>query len=177
MARQVRYKLLIDWDRNGTFTDESSYLISASGNMSYAPLNKAVLDGRGVVDTMSLTLRNNDGRFSSLNSAGPLYAWLGNGGGYRAPVRFEVSIDGGANYTRIFTGVAKAPTERTATPRGIRQVTLLCRSREELLLQARASTPLANLVAHRLVALRLTGNKSAAEKASLLTDASRHPVN
>lgn len=148
MARQVRYKLLIDWDRNGTFTDESSYLISASGNMSYAPLTKTVLDGRGVVDTMSLTLRNNDGRFSSLNSSGPLYAYLGNGGGYRAPVRFEVSIDGGANYVRIFTGVAKAPTERTATPRGIRQVTLLCRSREELLLQARASTPLANLVAH-----------------------------
>ena len=51
IARQVQFKCEIDWDFNGSFTDESAYLLSAEGMTSYAPLYKSLLDGKGVVDS------------------------------------------------------------------------------------------------------------------------------
>ncbi len=147
IARQVAFKVEFDWNVDGSFTDESAYLISAEGVTSYAPLYKSLLDGKGVVDSCTITLRNNTGRFSSRNSAAALYAYLSGGGGYRIPVRLSVTIDGGSNWHRIFTGVTKTPVERTATTNSIRTVTIACRSNEELLLQERMSTPVSTLVA------------------------------
>jgi hypothetical protein len=146
IARTVSYLLEVDWDFNGTFTDESAYLISAEGSMSYAPLYKSLLEGRGVVDSCTLTLRNDTGRFSSRNSAGALYAYLSAGGGYRIPVRLSVILN--SVTTRIFTGVTKAPMERTATTKAPRIVTIACRSNDEKLLQARESTTQSAMVAY-----------------------------
>lgn len=148
IARSVQWRVWFDWDLDGTFTDEAAYLISAEGSTSYAPLYKSLLDGKGVVDSCTITLRNNTGRFSSRNSAAALYDELSDGGGYRIPVQITVSIDGGNNFYPVFTGVTKAPVERTATTRSIRTVTIACRSNEELLLQARASTTMTNMVAY-----------------------------
>ena len=147
IARQVAFKVEFDWDFDGTFTDESVYLISAEGTTSYAPLYKTLLDGKGVVDGCTITLRNNTNRFSSLSPGAALYTYLRDGNGYRIPVRLSVSINNGSNWYRIFTGVTKAPVERTATTNSIRTVTISCRSNEELLLQARSSTTQASMVA------------------------------
>ena len=148
IARSVQFRVWFDWDIDGTFTDEAAYLISAEGSTSYAPLYKSLLDGKGVVDSCTITLRNNTGRFSSRNSTAALYADLSDGGGYRIPVQITVSIDGGNNFYAVFTGVTKAPVERTATTRSMRTVTIACRSNEELLLQARLSTLQSNMVAY-----------------------------
>lgn len=147
-ARTVQIRLTVDWDFNGSFTDESAYLISVEGNTSYAPLNKSLLDGKGVVDTMTVTLNNATGRFSSMKATAPLYSYLSGGKGYHVPVVCEVTINGGSNWYRLFTGVAKIPVERTATPASIRTVTLTCRSREEELLQRRASTSMSDMLTY-----------------------------
>ena len=139
-TRQIRYRLMIDWDFNGTFTDESAYLESARGDMRLTPPAEAITGGSGIVSSMSLTMRNPSGRFSPLRTDGALYAYLANGGGYHVPCYLEVSIDGGTNYYRVFTGVLKLPQESTLTSRENPLITIEARSREETLLQRRESS-------------------------------------
>ena len=139
-TRQIRYRLMIDWDFNGTYTDESAYLESARGDMRLTPPAEAITGGSGIVSSMSLVMRNPSGRFSPLRTDGALYAYLANGGGYHVPCYLEISIDGGTNYYRVFTGVLKLPTESTLTSRENPLITIEARSREETLLQQRIST-------------------------------------
>src|SRR5690606_8209948 len=101
----------------------------------------AITGGSGIVSSMSLILRNPSGRFSPLRTDGALYADLANGGGYHAPCYLEVSIDGGSNYYRVFTGVLKTPQESTLTSRENPLVTIEARSNEERYLQQRISSP------------------------------------
>ena len=139
-TRQIRYRLMVDWDFNGTYTDESAYLESATGDMRLTPPAEAITGGSGIVSTMSLTLRNPSGRFSPLRTDGALYAYIASGGSYHVPCYMEVSINGGTNYYRVFTGVLKLPSESTLTARENPLITIEARSREELLLQRRASS-------------------------------------
>ena len=139
-TRQVRYRLYIDWDFNGVYTDESAYLESARGDMRLTPPADALTGGSGIISSMSLVLRNPSGRFSPLRTDGALYSYLANGGGYHAPCYLEVSINGGTNYYRVFTGVLKLPQESTLTSRENPLITIEARSREETLLQRRASS-------------------------------------
>ncbi len=148
MTRRVAIQLLVDWDFNGNYTNESAYVIAAEGSFGYAPLHKSLIDGRGVVDSMTVTLNNASGRFASMITTAPLYAYLSGGQGYNVPMQLNVSLSGGSVWFRVFTGVAKLPLERTATPNAIRTVTLNCRSRDEQLLQRRSSTPMVNMVAY-----------------------------
>ena len=143
MPRTIAYRLWIDWDFNGVYTNESAYLIQATGDLQFAPPAEYLAAGKGMVDACTLELRNSSGRFSPMNSAGPLYSAIQNGKAYHCPMYLEVSIDGGSNYYRVFTGVTKVPRESGLTVREGPTVTLECRSRDELLLQQRLSTPLA----------------------------------
>lgn len=145
-TRQVRYRLYIDWDFNGVYTDESAYLESARGDMRLTPPDDAITGGSGIVSTMTLILRNPSGRFSPLRTDGALYAYLQNGGGYHAPCYLEVSINGGSNYYRVFTGVLKLPQESTLTTRENPLITIEARSREETLLQRRESSTISSLI-------------------------------
>lgn len=145
-VRLVEWLLEIDWDFDGTYTDETARLISASGQMRLTNPEEGFTTARGMVDRAELVLNNADGRFSPLNESGALYAYIGGGGAYHAPVRLSVEIDGGG-MTRIFTGVIKLPQESTATTRTTGQIRLDCRSRDELLLNARYSSPLADFTA------------------------------
>ena len=143
MARLIQWQLFIKWNPAGSYVDESAHLLGAEGEMSFVPAEEALLSsGRGVVDSCALTLRNGGGRFSPLNEAGPLYSYIQAGGAYRASVYLRVSIDGGATWARVFTGVAKIPQEVGPTWREGPTVRIECRSMDELALQKRGSTPL-----------------------------------
>lgn len=143
-GRTVAFRFYVDWDFNGTFTDESAYVASARGDMRLAPPEQAISGNSGIVSSMSVTLRNAAGRFSPLRTDGALYAYLANGGGYHAPCYMEVSVDGGSNYYRVFTGVLKLPSESTLTSKENPTVTIEARSLEELYLQKRYSSAAAN---------------------------------
>jgi hypothetical protein len=150
--RIIAYRCFVDWDHDGdfgeAFEDISAYLVSARGEMRFSPPESSITAGRGIVANMSLTLRNADGRFSPLRTDGPLYVYLANGGMYHAPCYLEVSIDGGANYDRVFTGVLKLPNLNTLTTRQAPTLTIDARSMEERLLQWRTSTPQVDFAAY-----------------------------
>jgi hypothetical protein len=142
-GRTVTPRLKIAWDGTN-YTDETAYLLTARGEMKLSAPGAAIFSPRGIVDTMTLTLLNEKDavtgrRFSPLNTAGPLYTYLQNGGAYHRPVTFEVSIDGGA-FVKIFTGVIKIPKEGVPTTKGESTVNVECRSVDEQLLQLKIST-------------------------------------
>lgn len=142
MPRTIAFRLWIDWDFNGVYSDESAYLVQATGSNALVRPDDFMAGGRGQVDSCSLTLRNPAGRFSPLNSSGALYNVIQQGKAYHAPMYLEVSVDGGSNYSRVFTGVCKIPKESGLTLREGPAVEIACRSRDELLLQLRQSTTL-----------------------------------
>jgi len=146
MARSIAFRLYVAWDGTN-FTQETSRLISATGENRLTPPDQAGTSSKGIVDKCSLELDNHDGRYSALNSAGALYANLQNGGAYHAPMYLEVSINGGTNYYRVFTGVVKIPQETTVTSRETGMVRIECRSVDELLLARRTSTTISNMQA------------------------------
>ena len=143
MPRTIAYRLYIAWN-GSTYVNESSRLLQASGeNRLTSP--DAIGSGRGIVDRCQLELDNRDGRYSPLNSSGALYSSIQAGGAYNRPMYLEVSIDGGSNYYKVFTGVIKIPQETTPTPTKPATVTIDCRSVDEILLGRRMSLSVADL--------------------------------
>ena len=138
-TRVIGARLWVDWDFDGNYTDESAYLVSASGDMSLVPPGAGLMSSSGIISQMKLTLRNASGRFSPLRTDGALYTYIRDGKSYHAPCYLEVTIDGGSNYHRVFTGVLKLPKEGTATTKDGPTVIVDARSMEERYLQQRAS--------------------------------------
>lgn len=147
MPRTITFDLRIDWGLDGSYSDESSRLIAANGTLRLAAPESSISSPRGTVDQCTLTLANHDGRFSPLNIGGALYSSLQLGGAYHAPMYLRVSIDDGANYSRVFTGVIKIPREGPPYPGVGATVEIDCRSRDEILLNKRISTAHATFVA------------------------------
>jgi len=102
-VREPIVETLFDWaddgfGSEGTWTDESGYLVSARGTSRAVGWGKSLAGvGTGVADSAYLTMRNpeetggNSGfRFSPTNSSGSLYAQIGDGAVQmkRARVRF-----------------------------------------------------------------------------------------
>lgn len=139
MTISVRHRLYVAWDGTN-YTEETNYLISAQGDVRYVTPYSSLVSGAGITDQMVLTLDNSTGRFSPLNTSGALYANISSGGMYMRPVRLDVSINGGTNYYRVFTGVLKLPGAQSPTWQETSVVTLDARSRDELLLNKRQST-------------------------------------
>lgn len=142
MPRTIKWDLRIDWDFDGTYTDESARLVAANGSLRLAAPESGISSPRGTADPMTLTLDNHDGRYSPLNTSGPLYNDIKLGGAYHAPMYLRASIDNGSNYARIFTGVIKIPKEAPPAIRIPGTIQVDCRSRDEILLSKRLSTPL-----------------------------------
>lgn len=141
-GRTVTPRLQIDW--GGGFTDETAYMLSARGEYKLTAPGSAIMSPRGIVNSMSLSLLNakdaiTGRRYSPLNNAGPLFAYLADGGAYQRPVTFDVKIDAGS-FVRVFTGVIKIPQEGTATTQGAGTVTIECRTVDEQLLNTKIST-------------------------------------
>lgn len=143
MSRQIVFSLQISWNFS-TYTDETTRLISATGDMAYVPPGDSFTSGRGIISTMNLTLDNSDGRFSPLNTGSAIYSSIQDGKAYHAPCYLTISIDGGSTYDRVFTGVIKWPEIVGGTTKETSKVTVECRSNEEKLLQTRTSTTLAD---------------------------------
>lgn len=140
MGRLISWQLLIDWSQSGVYVDESARLISARGAQRLINPEEGLTAGRGIVDQMTLALDNADGRFSALNTSSPLYAYIGSGKAYHAPVKLLVATAAGGSYTQIFQGVIEIPGETGATSRQAGRVDIDARSRDELLRNARQST-------------------------------------
>ena len=112
--RQVRYRLWVDWDFDDDYTEETANMVTASGSLRVVGPDEYLTGGRGQVGSCSITMHNPDGRYSHHNWDGALFANLYDGGSYYAPMYLEVSVDGGSNYSRIFTGVIKTIPNHTA---------------------------------------------------------------
>lgn len=145
MARTIGCKVWFDWDFNGSFTEETSNLVTVRGDTRIAPPGESITSAQGMIDSCTIELYNNAGRYSPLNSSGALYTYIQDGKGYHVPVYVETTING-TDYTRTFTGVAKIPRETGRTWNDVRTVEFECRGREELLLQKRMSTTYAGVI-------------------------------
>ena len=140
MPRLITWDLRIDWTLDGSYVDESARLLAASGSLRLAPPESSISSPRGTVDRCTLTLNNSDGRYSPLNTSGALYDAVKFGNAYHAPMYLRVSVDGGSNYARVFTGVIKIPREGPPYMGVAATVEIDCRSRDEILLNKRIST-------------------------------------
>jgi hypothetical protein len=136
----IKQRLFIDWNRDGSYTDESSRLVSANGQMRLAAPEDSIMSPRGIMSQMTIELGNGDNRFSVLKTTGALYSDISGGGYYQCPMYFEVSIDSGANYYRMLTGYIKGPVENAITVDDPAIMRFDCRSREELVINKRVST-------------------------------------
>lgn len=143
MARTIAWDLRIDWNSDGSYSDETDRLVAANGSMAFSAPESGVTAPRGTVDRSHVTLQNRDSRYSALNTSAALYSQIAGGNAYHAPMYLRVSVDGGSTYNRVFTGVIKMPREMPPAPGFVAQIELDCRSRDEILLNRRASTSLA----------------------------------
>lgn len=140
----VYARVQVAWD-GSNLTDETGNLIRANGSARFGPPGEAILSGRGLVDEMTVTLRNAAGRYSPLLTTGGLYAYISGGGYYQKPITFAVSIDGGSNYTTIFTGVVKSLQESGTSSKAAPEVTLTCRSADDRALQRKYTSTRAGM--------------------------------
>ncbi len=144
MSRTIVAKFEVDWTGTGTWVDETAYLQSATGSAQLAPAASALFASRGTADTMTVTLFDNARRFNPLNSAGALYSAIQSGKAYHRPARFSVQVNGGS-WVRVFTGVLKLPKEVGPTANEVGTVVFTVRSMDELYLNDRQSTTIANM--------------------------------
>lgn len=136
-------QVYFDWDRDGSYTSEDAYLVSARGTHRLSPPGQSITATSGRVSECTIVLDNGSGRFSSLDSGGALYSYIGSGKGYHVPVKVQISaVDAGdsASYQSVFTGVARIPSEATLSPGQPKTITFDCRGIEEVLLNKRLRT-------------------------------------
>lgn len=139
MTRVIGCRVYFDWDFNGTFTNETSNLISASGEMEFSSPQDSITSGSGIIDACSILLHNNGGRYSAFRSDSAIVTYVQNGNAYHVPVRVDVTVDGSV-YSRVFTGVAKIPSETGRTYKDLPVIEFECRSVEERIVQNKYSS-------------------------------------
>lgn len=140
----IYQRTTVYWDGTNP-TEETGYLLRASGSTRLSAPGEAILSSRGIVDDLTITLRNAAGRYSPLLTTGGLYSYISGGGYYQKKITFEVSTDGGSNYTPIFTGVVKSLRETGTSSRQAPEVELTCRSMDDKLLQRKLTTTRAGM--------------------------------
>jgi len=139
MSRVIGCRVFFAWDLS-SYTNESTNLVTAGGELRFAPPEALAIGAQGIVDRCAIELRNTNGRYSALNSSSPLYSNIQNGGAYHVPVYVDTTINDGTSWQRVFTGVTKIPKETGRAWNEMPTVRFECRSRDELLLQKRMST-------------------------------------
>jgi hypothetical protein len=129
--RTIDCRVWFDWDINGTYVNESANLVRCSGESRLAPPESFISSSSGIVDRVDVELRNVSRRYSIFNDGGAAY---------HVPMYIETTINGGASWQRVFTGLAQTPKELSRTYKDMATIVIECRSRDELLRQARTST-------------------------------------
>lgn len=140
------FKVEVDWDRDGNYTDETNNFISATGGNTLVAPKDSFTGGNGTVDQCTIRLWNGSFRYSTKNTSSPLYSIIANGGYFQARVRFSVTIDG--LLTQLFFGVLRNIVESPPTSTQSSQITLDCRSYDDVIMQAKFSTTRADFVAN-----------------------------
>jgi hypothetical protein len=131
------WRLKVDWNRDNVYTDESAYLVNATGRQSIVAAGDGLTTGRGTVDQATFVLDNATNRFGFFGST--LVTDIGDGNALRVPVTFEVAK--GGVYYPVFTGFVKSISQSAWQASQINTVTLDCRSIDDALLQDKRSTP------------------------------------
>lgn len=137
----------VDWSQSGVYEEESANVISARGSIHIAPPGQNITTSGGQVAQATIVLNNTDDRYSPLITGGPLSDLIAGGKMYRTPLYFRVSIDSGATYHTIFTGLMKIPQNKTLTPNQLKTIDLDCRGREEQYLNYKLSTTILDTIA------------------------------
>lgn len=147
----IAAQVYFDWDRDGNYTSEDDYLISARGQHRLTPPGQSITATSGRVSECTVVLDNSTGRFSSHNAAGALYSYIQSGKAYHVPVKVQisaVSVGDSVSYQSVFTGVARIPAEATLSPGQPKTITFDCRGVEEVLLNRRQRTTRANFASY-----------------------------
>lgn len=144
-------QVYFDWDRDGNYTSEDAYLISARGTHRLTPPGQSITATSGRVSECTIVLDNSTGRFSSHNAGGALYTYLQSGKAYHVPCKVQISatlVGDSASYQSVFTGVARIPAEATLSPGQPKTITFDARGVEEILLNRRQRTTRANFASY-----------------------------
>lgn len=133
-------KLEVEWSA-GSWTDETSRLLSFEITQSLYGARGLPFLGENRGGTMDVVLENHDGRYSPHNSAGPLYAYIANGlRGF--PIRLSAGYYYGTTPERLrqFTGYIDYPAEAESLAQN--RVSLSCLDNSFTLQQAALKTPM-----------------------------------
>ena len=128
-SRIISFYIELDYNFDGTFTDETANVISFNVERSLSAILNPFIGASGRVDRAVVTLRNNNDRFSSKITTGALYSFVGNGKLFHVPIRVGINT-GGSDY-RIFTGVCQIPEETNGIPNQPKIISITAFSNEE----------------------------------------------
>lgn len=166
MANDIRWQFYVKWN-NTTFIEESDRVISIDYDAKMAKPGANAVGGSGMISKIDVALANYDGRYSTNNPSGYVYLNSGSFGKYlNREVYLNVSIDGGSNYFRIFSGVIIDITESTPKPRQPSVATVTCHDYSALYINRRLST-----TQEAFVALHTSTSTEAEIVAQFLSDA------
>jgi hypothetical protein len=139
-ARTTRPKLEIQCD-GVNWVDESAHLVGVGSCalQCFDPATGLPALGRSAPGSLSLTLANEDQRYSPTNASGALYAYIQNGF-ERVPVRLSMGLWNGTafEYARRFTGYLQTPRGDLAANR----LTLTAMDGAHRIYQLKRDTPL-----------------------------------
>lgn len=138
----------IYWN-GSSYVNEAQNLSSITGNFSLNAPNENLLTGRQVISTATITLYNDNFRYSPWYTSGPLYTLIGNGI-YHVPVEILVDFNG-SSYS-LFVGYVKSFAESIKNG----TVTLTCHDSAELAKQNVSSTIYQNKMEHEYIVTLLT---------------------
>lgn len=140
MANNVRWQFYVKWD-DVSFVEETDRIISIDYDTKMAKPGANTVGGSGIVSRINVNLANYDGRYSTNKPSGYIYTHTGSFGKYlNREVYLNVSIDGGSNYFRIFSGVIVDISEETPKPRQPSIAVMVCHDYSALYLNRRVST-------------------------------------
>lgn len=131
----LQAQLLIAWD-GVSWTDESEYLVSATGTFSFAAPADFLVSGGGIVNSANITLSNAADRYVARMSALDFF---------QRHVRLAVNV--GSGMERIFSGVINGVQMTAPNPGTASQLVLQCQTMEGPYLQRKFDLSLADFVA------------------------------
>ncbi len=156
------------------WTDESAYVLPGiSWEMQVSNLDKGPVGGGMFAGKLTLTLDNGTGRFSCNNSAGALYAYIGNGGykglrAYLAAGRWYEAAEVLPQFSGYITGWVEDHTNRT--------VNVTCQDRSWKLRQLEACTALLTNTTVGAFLNAVVALLPAADQPTVVADETLYPV-
>lgn len=127
--RTVSYYVELDYNFDGTFTDETDRTISFNVERSLSAVKNSFLASGGRIDRAVINLSNYDFRFSSKITTGALYSDIANGKLFHVPIR--IGLNTGSSDYRIFTGICQIPNENNGNTQQPKIISITALSLEE----------------------------------------------